>query len=292
MKWSVLLIPFLLGACSQHIGKPTMPPPAPVESSYRISRDLVFTPGAATQKLLADLYTPNLTPPGAGFPAVVLIHGGAWVRGDREQVQSLAERIAGRGYVVMNITYRLAPEHLFPAQVLDVQQAVKWLRANAQSQRVDAKRIAGWGYSAGAHLAAMLANLSPGDALYDEQARVQVLVAGGSPVDLRKFQNGYLVPRFLGTTYQKNPQRFAEASPAVFISADDPPVFLYHGTWDNLVPLDQATDYKTELDAAGITTELFLIKGHGHISAFFADGDAVKAGLEFLDRNLKPKSGK
>lgn len=287
MKRILLAAVVLLSACGQHIGKPSVPAPTPVESTYRITRDLVFTPEAAPQKLLADLYTPNLTPPKAGFPAVVLIHGGAWVRGDREQVQSLAERIAARGYAVMNVTYRFAPEHLFPAQVLDVQQAVKWLRTNAKSRQINAKRIAGWGYSAGAHLAAMLAHLSPGDALYDEQARIQVLVAGGSPVDLRKFQDGYLVPRFLGTTYQKNPQRFAEASPVAFISKDDPPVFLYHGTWDNIVPLDQSTDYKIALDKAGITTELFLIGGHGHISAFFFDDDAVQAGLAFLDRHLQ-----
>lgn len=289
MKWSVLFLSFWIGACSQHLGKTTQAPPAPVTSGYRISHDLVFTPDTAPQPLRADLYTPDSTPPPDGFPAVVLIHGGAWVRGDRAQVQSLAERIAARGYVVMNVTYRFAPQHVFPAQVLDVQQAVKWLRTNAPSQQVDAKRIAGWGYSAGAHLAAMLAHLSPGDALYDEQARVQVLVSGGSPVDLRKFQDGYLVPRFLGTTYAKNPQRYAEASPAVYISADDPPVFLYHGTWDNIVPLDQATDYKAVLDATGIPTELYLIGGHGHISGFFADGDAVQAGLEFLDRYLIPK---
>lgn len=281
------LVLLLLAACSQHIGKPTGPAPALVESGYRISRDLVFTPDAWPQKLLADVYRPILEPPRAGFPTVVLIHGGAWARGDREQVQSLAERIARRGYVVMNVTYRFAPEHLFPAQVQDVQQAVKWLRANAATYRVDSTRVASWGYSAGAHLAAMLGNLGKGDALFVPEARVQVVVAGGSPVDLRKFQDGYLVPRFLGTTYPQNPQRFAEASPAFYLTPDDPPTFLYHGKWDNLVPLDQATDYKADLDKRGIANELFLIGGHGHISAFFFDGDAVDAGLEFLDRHLR-----
>lgn len=287
MKRYLLLVAGLLMACSQHIDKPADAAPTPVESAYGLSRDIVFTPADWPQPLRADIYTPDLAAPEAGFPAVVLIHGGAWARGDREQVQSLAERIAARGYVVMNLTYRFAPANLFPAQVQDVQQAVLWLRANAKAQRVDATRIGGWGYSAGAHLAAMLAALSPGDALYQSDTKIQALVAGGSPVDLRKFQDGYLVPRFLGVTYPQNPQRFADASPAVFISKDDPPVFLYHGAWDNLVPLDQSTDYKADLDKAGIATELFLIGGHGHISAFFFDDEAVQAGLEFLDRHLR-----
>ncbi len=280
----------LLCACAnQHIGAPAAAAPVPVENTYTVRRDVTFTPERWPQKLLADIYIPDLQPPKAGFPAVILIHGGAWARGDREQVVSLAERISQRGYVVMSITYRFAPDYLFPTQVEDTQQALRWLQQNAKAQQVDATRIAAWGYSAGAHLAALLADLSPGDAHYAKLPRVKALVAGGTPADLRKYTAGYLVPRFLGKRFSEDPELYAEASPIVYVSKDDPPTFLYHGTADDLVKPDHATDYKAALDAAGIQNELFLIGGHGHFSAFYFDDEAVQAGLAFLDRKLKPR---
>ncbi len=276
-----------LAACAnQHIGAPLAPPPAAVENDYRILTDQVFTPINWPQKLFADLYVPQMQVPARGYPAVVLIHGGAWARGDREQVESLARRIARRGYVVMSVTHRFAPDNLFPAQIEDVQQALRWLQQSARRQQVDVTRIAAWGYSSGAHLAAMLANLSPGDAHYANSPRIQALVAGGAPMDLRKFSSGYLVPRFLGTTYKTKPALFAEASPVVYVSRDDPPAFLYHGSADRLVDVEHSIEYKAALDAVGIRNELFLIAGMGHFTAFFADGEAVEAGIAFLDRQL------
>ena len=62
---------------------------------------------------------------------------------------------------------------------------------------------------------------------------------------------------------------------------------LYHAGFDRLVPLDQAERYKAALDAAGVASELFVIRGHGHISGFFFDGAALDAALEFLDRYLR-----
>src|SRR6185503_20986190 len=88
-------------------------------------------------------------------------------------------------------------------------------------------------------------------------------------------------------------QSYVDASPLHHVSAGDPPVFLYHAGFDRLVPIDQAERYKAALDAAGVASELFVIRGHGHITGFFFDGAAVEAALEFLDRYLRwaPGSG-
>jgi acetyl esterase/lipase len=274
----------LASACgSRHIDKPDTPPP-PVQATYTIARDIRFTPDDWPQPLLADIYRPD----GAGpHPSVLLIHGGAWKRGDREQVEGLAERIAERGYLVVNTTYRLVPEHIYPAQLQDVQQALRWMRADGRSHGIDPQRIGAFGYSAGGHLAALAGHIANDPDLGDPQTRVQAIVAGGTPADLTLYEGGKLVPAFLGGSREQIPERFREASPAFHVDAGDPPVFIYQATLDYLVPLEQAERYKAALDEAGVVNELFLIRGHGHISGFFADGAAVEAALGFLDRYLR-----
>ena len=290
LSTTLLPVAVLTSGCARHIGKPDVPAPARVERSYTIQRDQLFTPPNWPKSLLADVYVPNGEPPAGGrWPAVLVIHGGAWSSGDRKQVEGIAARVAKRGYVAVNVTYRLAPDSIFPAQIVDVQQAVRWLRGNAERYKVDPTRIGAWGYSAGAHLAALLGGIGPGDRLYREDARVSVVIAGGIPSDLRKFHGGTIVPKFLGETWSEQSVAFRESSPAAYVSAGDPPVFLYHGSWDTLVPFDQATDYKAALDAAGVPNELYVLRGLGHILTFLMDGAAVQRGADFLDRHLRDR---
>ncbi len=276
----------LFSALSTHVNQPQGAPPQRLNARVTLQRDLVHTPAGAAP-LYADVYTPDL--PGA-LPAVLMIHGGAWARGTRRQTAALARRVARRGYVVVNTTYRLVPQHRFPAQVHDVQQAVRWMRHNAAALRIDPARIAAWGYSAGAHLAAMLGALRPGDRLYAEDARVAAVVAGGIPADLRKFRGGTLVPQFLGERWTPDSVVFRESSPAAYAAPGAPPVFLYHGTWDRLVPPDQSIDYQQALQAAGVGNELYLMHGFGHITAYFFDGETTRRGADFLDRHLRRAS--
>lgn len=282
---SAAFIVALLTACgSQHLGKPESAAPVPVISSYTLTRDVVVSPVDWPKTLLADVYTPSGSGP---FPSVLLIHGGAWKRGDRAQVKSLAERIAKRGYLVVNTTYRLVPDWIFPSQLQDVQQAARWMHESGASHGIDPARIGAYGYSAGGHLAALLAAVSEDSVLGLANTKMKAVVAGGTPSDLTLFEGGYLVPNFMGGEKSERLLQYKAASPTSYVKLGDPPVFQYHGTLDNLVPLKQAEKYKSKLDAAGVPNELFLIRGHGHISAFFADGDAVEASLAFLDRYLR-----
>lgn len=280
-----LVFSLLVGGCSQHIGRPAEAPPAPVRSAYGVMRDVTVSPETWPQVLLADVYRPHS---GGPFPAVLLIHGGGWRNGDREQVEGLAERLAERGYVVVNTTYRLAPRHTFPAQLHDVQQALRWMRsAEGAAQGVDPERIGAFGYSAGGHLAALAGHAANDPRMGDPRTRLRAIVAGGTPTDLTKFPAGELVPAFIGGPRAEKLEAYRAASPVTYVDPRDPPVFIYHAKQDRLVPLDHATDYKALLDRAGVPNELFLIRGHGHISGFFADGAAVEAALAFLDRHLR-----
>lgn len=274
-----------MSACgSQHLGRPQDAPPEPVMASFDVARDLPITPTAWPQALLVDLYRPEGVGP---FPSVLLIHGGAWKRGDRAQVANLARRLAARGYLVVNTTYRFAPRHRWPAQLDDVREAVRWMRGPGLQYGIDPARIGTFGYSAGAHLAAMIGGAHDSATFGAPDTRVRAVVAGGTPSDLSKYEGGRLIPNLMGVARDTHLRDYLAASPVSHVSAGDPPVFLYHGTLDDLVPPDHATDYKALLDQAGIGNELFLIRGHGHFSAFFADGAAVNAALDFLDRHLR-----
>jgi len=271
--------------CGTHVGKPPDPGPAPIHTEYEVTRDVVFTPPAWPQRLLADVYRPR---GGGPFPSVLMLHGGAWKRGDREQVESAAERVAERGYLVVNATYRFVPEHVWPAQFRDVQQALRWMRSAAGAAHgIDPDRIGTFGYSAGGHLAALLGATADDPQWGAPDLAVRAVVVGGTPADLPAFCGGRLVPAFIGKPCSVALPSYRDASPIHHISAGDPPVFIYHAGLDGLVPIENAEAYKAALERAGVTHEYFVIHGHGHISAHFADGAAVDAALAFLDRYLR-----
>lgn len=268
---------------AQHSGRPNAPPRR-LRLPYRRLRHQIYTPAGWLQPLHADVYVPKIEGP---MPAVLLVHGGAWHTGHPGHTELIAEKLARRGFVVVNATYRLAPAARYPAPVRDLQQALHWMREHAAELRLDAGRIGVWGYSAGAHLVSLIGLLAPGDALYDPAIKVRAIVAGGVPADMRKFRGGTLVPAFLGEKWSADSKVFHESSPVTHVRADSAPVFLYHGGADKLVRPDQAIDFKAALDTAGVRNELYLMPGLGHIMANLLDGPAVQRGADFLDRELR-----
>jgi acetyl esterase/lipase len=269
---------------ARHSGRPQGPAAQRLRLPYRRMRGQVYTPAGWPQPLHADVYVPKAPGP---LPAVLLVHGGAWHGGNPSHTELIAEKLARRGFVVVNATYRLAPAARFPAPVQDLQQALHWMRRHAAELRLDPARIGVWGYSAGAHLVSLVGLLAPGDALHDPQLQVRAIVAGGVPADLRKFRGGTLVPAFLGEKWSADSKIYRESSPVTYVRPDSPPVFLYHGGADRLVRPDQAIDFKAALDAAGVRSELYLMPGLGHVMANLLDGPAVQRGADFLDRELR-----
>jgi acetyl esterase/lipase len=241
----------------------------PQFSSYSVQRDIVYTPPGWPASISA--------------PAVLLIHGGGWTGGDgRWEMVPIAKQLAKRGYVVFNVTYRMAPRWLYPAPVDDLREAVKWMRAHAQEEGIDPSRIATFGYSAGGHLAALVG--------LDEQMKINAIVAGGTPADLSLFPGGTLVPQFLGGTRKQIPERFREASPVNHVTRNSPPVFIYHGSADTLVPPEQAWAFDARLTKFKVPHELYWIEGRNHIPAFLLSGNTIQLAIDFLDRNLSVRT--
>ena len=197
-----LMATALLSGCATHLGKPNGAVAAaqPSRHAYAVERNQVYSPEGWPQVLRADLYRPAAE----GLrPAVLLIHGGGWEVPDRRhQMESIARRLAERGYVVMNATYRLAPAHQHPAPVEDLQQALSWMHARSAALSIDPTRMATFGYSAGGHLAALLGALQP-----MQTPMIRAVVAGGAPTDLGKWRSGRLVVQYLGGARDEMPAR-------------------------------------------------------------------------------------
>jgi acetyl esterase/lipase len=240
--------------------------------------------------LAMDIYMPQ----GAGpFPGVLVVHGGAWTMGSRVQLAAIANALAEHGYTAATVSYRLAPKHPFPAQLYDCQAAVRWMRQHAAELKLDPAHVGGFGYSAGGQLVALLGTLGddefremgvPNDA---PSARLQAVVAGGAPCDFRPLPaNSTRLAYWLGGTPAEKPDAYRTASPAAFITPDDPPMFFFHGARDLLVPAHSPQRMVALLTAAGVGAEMHLIKDAGHIEALF-DRNTLDLALAFADQHLK-----
>jgi acetyl esterase/lipase len=135
---------------------------AAAEPKVKAERDLVYAK-VGGRELKLDLARPE---EGDGpFPAVLVIHGGAWRGGDKGHMGPLLTEFARHGYVAVSPQYRFCPKEVFPAQVHDVKAAVRWLKANAKAYHVDPEQVGAIGFSAGGHLALMLGVTGPADGL-------------------------------------------------------------------------------------------------------------------------------
>ena len=233
-----------------------------------------------------DVHRPEAEEP---LPAVILVHGGSWARGNRSRMKRVATKAVERGYAAVNIEYRLAPEHRYPAQLTDVLDAVCWVRVNADSLGIDPNRIALWGYSAGGHLS-LLAAARPelaasGSPCADVPAEVQACVADAGPTDLRLLGGARSVQQFLGGSPEEILPIYKEASPLLAAESDHPPTFLYHGRGDWIVNVEHSRRMRDALEAAGVPVELFETND-GHISAARFAEEPIDRGFDFLDRSL------
>ncbi|HLK34230.1 MAG TPA: alpha/beta hydrolase, partial [Terriglobales bacterium] len=115
-----------------------------------------------------DLTLDANIPDGAGpFPAAVLVHGGGWVAGDKQQyITYIFQPLSAAGFAWFSINYRLAPQYHFPAPAEDVEQAIRFVKAHAADYRIDPRRMALIGESAGGHLVSYVgARNQPGSQL-------------------------------------------------------------------------------------------------------------------------------
>lgn len=268
--------------------------PTPTDTAPRFEPDLTFAT-ADGEELKLDL----ALPPGDGpFPAVVCLHAGGWVGGDRKQLTRTLGVLSRRGYVAIAPDYRLAPKHRFPACLEDCKAAVRWLRANAAKYRIDPERIGATGPSAGGHLACLLAVTTPDDGLEGrsvpgQRSDVQAVAAFSAPADLTspavwtpEALTRNLVP-LLGGTPKEVPEAYRRASPMSYTPKAAPPMLLVHGSEDRVVPLSQATELARKINRAGGSARLVVLQGEGHTWNGVNLLRGIDEMLSFLDEVLR-----
>ena len=268
----------------------------PVRMPGRVSveENVVFGSGGG-RGLHCDVYSPPED--GAGRAAVLLLHGGGWMQGDRSQLKGYAIQLARFGFVCVCSEYRLSQESSWPAQINDVKAAMRWLRANATRLGVDEQRICVSGNSAGAHLALMLAGTEDGQ-LEGEGGHASVsslcaaVVAIYPPTLLRVGQPDDAIGRLLGSDSSGRKVSRAtedEASPLTYARADFPPTMLIHGNADTIVPVSHSFEMYDALAKAGAAVELHIYDGVPH--AFDSDAEFGRQVTElialFLDRKVR-----
>jgi acetyl esterase/lipase len=264
-------------------------------------RDLVYA-GTDHPRQRLDLYLPK-TPTGTKLPLVVFIHGGGWQNGDKAAgAGRVLPFVRSGGFVGASIGYRLSGDATWPAQIHDCKAAIRWLRGNAGTYGIDPDRIAVIGSSAGGHLVAMLG--TSGDvaavegslgAFPDMSSRVTCVVDYFGPADLLTMgdfpssidHNAATSPesKMLGGPILERQDAAREASPQTYITGDDSPFLILHGTEDRVVPYEQSVQFDSALRAAGVESELISIEGGGH--GGFESPDTEARVRAFLDRHLR-----
>jgi alpha-L-fucosidase 2 len=219
-------------------------------------------PNGESQKLDACV------PDGAGpFPAVILVHGGSWRTGDKATfVKPLFAPLTEAGFAWFSINYRLAPQHTYPAAVDDVVSAVRWVQQHAREYKVDTRRIALVGESAGGHLVALVG------ARDGRRLNLRAVVPFYAPCDLAALARSRPDPAndglraFFGFDKLDDAvlARLREGSPITYARKDAPPFLMIHGTGDQRVPFHESEAMCERIRAAGGSCELFAVEGAPH----------------------------
>jgi acetyl esterase/lipase len=263
----------------------------------RVERDISYSDNGHDLCQM-DLYLPAM---GEGNGAAVfLIHGGGWKAGNRSQWTNLARNLAARGYVCASAGYRLVPEVLFPNPVEDLRLAMSLFKSMAGKYNFDPDRVGAVGSSAGGHLAALLATISPEDDLgrHPKLATADTRPAAAAlynPVlDFVEEAKGIESARnFLGGPFEQLSDVYLEASPARRIDKNFPPVLLLYGTDDTLTPVSNCVAMADSLYALDIPCEIALFPGQEHGFGYRLENPEQKRAAlmvgDFFDRFLLQK---
>ena len=281
------------------------------ESASSYQREQVVYAEPDGNPLRMTLYLPEETAgEGSGRrPTVVLMHGGAWTVGWRQQLDWFCQQLAEHGYVAATIDYRTIPGAVFPKPLYDAKAAVRWLRLNADQYGIDPGRIGALGKSAGGHLAAFLAVTGDSESFEGEEnpgpsSAVQAAVCFYAPFDLTYYEenDGDGVTEWIGSKiidyFLSDPNGYAQngmtpteaASPIQYAGPESSPMLFIHGGEDGMVPVAQAQAFHERFKELGVSTELIVLPEQRHGFTRYpsqARGEVFKDVIAFLDRHLR-----
>ncbi len=242
-----------------------------IEKDFPMSEDItqykdVIYKTTDSIDLKLDIYHSKETK--ADAPLLVFVHGGAWKKGDKHDYLVYLSSYAKKGYITATVQYRLTDAAKYPAQLHDVEDAVRWLKYNAGKYHIDKNKVAMIGGSAGGHLVMMSAYTNTSEDVDENgiSADVQAVVNFYGPSNLTDETaiNASSVQYLIGKTYDEAPELYKNASPLFSISKNVPPTLTFQGTLDELVPFRQSDILDKTLRDAGAVSEYHKLEGWPH----------------------------
>ncbi len=300
-----LLLAFLLSSASMCLAQNDAASFAAELFRYEVHTNIVYRV-ANNYEAKLDVYQPaGKSQP---TPVVIVIHGGGWIAGTKEERTLEIAPFLQMGFAAVNVEYRLAQTSLAPAAVEDCRCALHWVFANAKKYNFDPTRVVLQGGSAGGHLVLTTGMLTPAAGFdkecwtgqenfwsqnpgTDSDPRVAAIVNWFGISDILDELHGpnakgYAVI-WLGD--QANADELAKRlSPINYVNKNTPPIITIHGDKDALVPYEQSVRLHKALDAAGVPNQLYTVPGANHGGFSYEQNQGAWAAVrEFLKRNVK-----
>jgi acetyl esterase/lipase len=267
----------------------------------RVVRNVEFA-RAGGQVLRLDVTIPSAPVPGGGSlrPALLQIHGGGWVIGDkREQGLPLLNHMASQGWVGFNANYRLSPAATFPDHLVDCKRALAWIKEHAADYGVDPNFVCVTGGSAGGHLTALMATtqnqpmFQPGFERADTSVAAAVPIYGiydftvdGAFGGDREVQELFLQKWVMKAFQDEEPEKFRDASPICWLDGKVPALFVTHGDKDTLAPVEDARRFVAKAREVSKNPVVYAeMRGAQHAFEIFPSVRAARL-IEGIERFL------
>lgn len=256
------------------------------------------------EKHLLDIYLPPNTK--KDIPLVVWIHGGAWFSNDKYAdigyMQKTVKSFIDSGYALASIDYRYSTTAIFPAQIQDCNEAVEFLYQHAAKYHLDKNRIAVIGFSAGGHLASLMALSNNNDVkeFYPPGKKINfkikcafdfygpsdlVMLAANPDTSINNERDPVAI--LLGAMAVNRPDLAKIASPVTYVDKNDPPFLIVQGEKDESVPNTESKILSSWLTLAGVPNKLIIVPGAPHYGKMF-DADYIREDIfKYLDKYMK-----
>lgn len=266
-----------------------------------LTLDVVYnSTGDQAQKL--DVYLPpDVDQSQSLYPAIIFIHGGQWRSSSKDEEKSLAKKFAKAGFVGFTVNYHLADQYKYPMQLDDVQKAVRWVRANSATYKVDPNRIGAMGADMGGQLAALLGEIDTREnsdtTLANYSSRVNAVVTLFSPTDITSNSDTQKDGPFkdvINNLFGQSPDAVADlakaASPLYAVNANTSPFLIFQGANNDIVPVDQSRQFYAALQKAGVDVKYIEMADAGSTLANKKNDDLFYNGtLDFFTSHLVKK---
>ena len=273
----------------------------PKLEGFKVMQGISYA-GTNNARQTLDLALPVKRTSDKPLPVIAFIHGGGWRGGSKDGgLNRIRSFLKSGNYVGVSIGYRLSNEAKWPAQIHDCKAAIRWVKANAVEHGLDGSKIAVHGTSAGGHLVAMLGTSAGVKAMdgstgaYTSQStKVACVVDYFGPTnflrmndfesridhDAKDSPEGLLI----GGPIQDNKKKTITADPISYVTKDDSPFLIVHGTKDMAVPYNQSVILNAALNKVDVPTALLTVVDGGH---GVGGGELNKRLQIFFDHHLR-----